>query len=47
MFYADQIGLANIYAAVLRYQAQFGAQYWQPAPLLEQLAKQGKGFYAK
>jgi 3-hydroxyacyl-CoA dehydrogenase len=47
MFYADQVGLANIYAAILRYQAQFGAQYWQPAPLLEQLAKQGKGFYSK
>jgi len=47
MFYADQAGVENIFAALLRYQSQFGAQYWQPAPLLEQLAKKGKGFYSK
>jgi len=24
-----------------------GAEYWTPAPLLEKLAKEGKGFYSK
>jgi 3-hydroxyacyl-CoA dehydrogenase len=45
MFWADQIGLQNIYEAYLKYADQFGQHYWQPAPLLEKLAKEGKGFY--
>lgn len=45
MFWADQIGLKNIYEAYLKYAKQFGEHYWQPAPLLEKLAKEGKGFY--
>lgn len=45
MFWADQIGLNNIVAAYRRYAEQFGAHYWTPAPLLERLASEGKGFY--
>lgn len=46
MFYADQVGLKTVYEAILKYQEQFGAEYWKPAPLLERLAKEGKGFYS-
>jgi 3-hydroxyacyl-CoA dehydrogenase len=46
MFYADQVGLKLIYEAILKYQDQFGSQYWKPAPLLEKLAREGKGFYS-
>jgi 3-hydroxyacyl-CoA dehydrogenase len=45
MFWADQIGLDNIVAAYRRYAERFGAHYWTPAPLLEKLASEGKGFY--
>ena len=45
MFHADQIGLKTIYDAILKYRAQVGAEYWEPAPLLEKLAQEGKGFY--
>ncbi|RLA47236.1 MAG: 3-hydroxyacyl-CoA dehydrogenase [Gammaproteobacteria bacterium] len=45
MFWADQIGLKNIYDAYKKYAQQFGEHYWQPAPLLEKLVKEGKGFY--
>jgi 3-hydroxyacyl-CoA dehydrogenase len=46
MFYADQVGLKTIYEAILKYQKQVGEEYWKPAPLLERLAKAGKGFYS-
>jgi len=45
MFWADQIGLQNIVDAYSKYAKQFGDHYWQPAPLLAKLAKEGKGFY--
>ncbi|MGZ3648870.1 MAG: 3-hydroxyacyl-CoA dehydrogenase NAD-binding domain-containing protein [Syntrophales bacterium] len=47
MFYADQVGLKNIYEAILKYQGVVGAEYWTPSPLLAKLAKEGKGFYSK
>ena len=47
MYYADQIGLKSIYDTVLKYQRQVGEEYWKPAPLLERLAREGKGFYDK
>jgi 3-hydroxyacyl-CoA dehydrogenase len=47
MYYADQIGLSIVYQAILKYQAAVGEEYWKPAPLLERLAKEGKGFYAR
>jgi 3-hydroxyacyl-CoA dehydrogenase len=45
MFWADETGLAKIREAVLRYRDSVGAQYWQPAALLEQRAREGRGFY--
>src|SRR6185312_11394154 len=45
MFYADQIGLQTIKAALDRYSALVGPEYFRPAPLIEQLAAEGKGFY--
>ncbi len=45
MFWADQIGLQKICDAYGKYAKQCGDHYWQPAPLLAQLAKEGKGFY--
>lgn len=37
MYYADQIGLANVYQDVLRLHEAYG-YWWKPAPLLEKLA---------
>ena len=33
------------YARVKEYRARFG-DYWEPAPLLEQLVAEGRGFYS-
>ena len=44
MFYADQVGLKNVYDKICEFRDRYGEQYWQPAPLLEQLAKEGKTF---
>ncbi len=43
MWYADRVGLDKVYDRVCEFQRQFGAQ-WEPAPLLQQLATQGKTF---
>ncbi|MGH7709423.1 MAG: 3-hydroxyacyl-CoA dehydrogenase NAD-binding domain-containing protein [Vulcanimicrobiaceae bacterium] len=43
MWYADEIGLDNIYARVREFEARFGAT-WTPAPLLAQLAESGGKF---
>jgi 3-hydroxyacyl-CoA dehydrogenase len=43
MFYADQIGLDKVLARLQELEATAGPQ-WTPAPLLEQLAKEGKKF---
>ena len=43
MFYADQVGLKNVYADVRRYHEELGG-YWEPSPLLARLAEEGKGF---
>jgi 3-hydroxyacyl-CoA dehydrogenase len=45
MFYADTVGLATVLARVKEYRARFG-DYWEPAPLLEKLAAEGRGFYS-
>ena len=45
MFYADSVGLPTILSRVKEYREQFG-DYWKPAPLLEKLAAEGKGFNA-
>lgn len=44
MYYADQVGLANIVKAIDGYRAQYGEEYWPRASLLEKLATAGKGF---
>jgi 3-hydroxyacyl-CoA dehydrogenase len=46
MFYADSIGLPVVLSRVNEYRARFG-DYWQPAPLLERLVKEGRGFYSE
>jgi 3-hydroxyacyl-CoA dehydrogenase len=43
MFCADTVGLATVLERVNRYRGQFG-DYWRPAPLLERLAIDRRGF---
>jgi 3-hydroxyacyl-CoA dehydrogenase len=43
MFMADRIGLPAVAAAVQRWHAQLGA-WWEPAPLLLELASRGSTF---
>jgi 3-hydroxyacyl-CoA dehydrogenase len=45
MFYADSLGLQNVYDRIVELHAKHG-HYWKPAPLLEKLAKSG-GTFAK
>ena len=45
MFYADTVGLPNVLSRVNEYRARFG-DYWEPAPLLERLVAEGRGFYS-
>jgi 3-hydroxyacyl-CoA dehydrogenase len=44
MFHADAIGLQNVIARIEEFQQRHGAALWTPAPLLKQLAKEGKTF---
>jgi 3-hydroxyacyl-CoA dehydrogenase len=44
LFYADTIGLPTVLRRVAEYRARFG-NYWTPAPLLERLVAEGRGFY--
>ncbi|HEY1304007.1 MAG TPA: 3-hydroxyacyl-CoA dehydrogenase NAD-binding domain-containing protein [Vicinamibacterales bacterium] len=46
MFYADTIGLSEVLARVNDYRSRFG-DYWQPAPLLQRLVAEGRGFYSE
>jgi 3-hydroxyacyl-CoA dehydrogenase len=43
MFYADSVGVKNVYDRIVELHKQHG-HYWKPAPVLEQLAKSGKSF---
>jgi 3-hydroxyacyl-CoA dehydrogenase len=43
MFYADSVGLDQVYEAVKRFHGQHGV-FWEPAPLLERLAREGGRF---
>jgi 3-hydroxyacyl-CoA dehydrogenase len=43
MFYADTLGVSEIYAQVARLHSLYG-DYWKPAPLLRQLAEGGSSF---
>ena len=45
MFYGSTVGLGKVYAKICAFRDHLGrADDWQPAPLLERLAKAGKGF---
>ena len=46
MFYADTVGLPTVLARVEAYRRRFG-DYWKPAPLLERLVAEGRGFYGE
>jgi len=41
---ADTIGLDKVYRRLCEFCDQMGDLYWKPAPLLESLVKEGKGF---
>ena len=43
MWYADAVGLKKVYERILEFHQQHG-ELWEPAPLLKQLAEQGKTF---
>ena len=43
MWYADTVGLRNVYTRVQEFQAQHG-ELWEPAPLLRRLAEAGETF---
>jgi len=43
MFYADLVGLPRVLAAIERFHRDFGPR-WQPAPLLQRLAAEGRTF---
>jgi 3-hydroxyacyl-CoA dehydrogenase len=43
MWYADAVGLKKVYDRICEFQKQHG-ELWTPAPLLKQLAEQGKTF---
>jgi len=45
MFYADRVGLAQVYDRVAAFHREHGAR-WTPAPLLERLAREGSTFRA-
>jgi 3-hydroxyacyl-CoA dehydrogenase len=43
MWFADTVGLGNVYQRVMEFHRQHGP-LWEPAPLLKHLAEQGKCF---
>jgi 3-hydroxyacyl-CoA dehydrogenase len=45
MWYADTVGLKRVHDRISEFHRQHG-EIWQPAPLLQQLAEQGKTFAA-
>ncbi|HKW56209.1 MAG TPA: 3-hydroxyacyl-CoA dehydrogenase NAD-binding domain-containing protein [Candidatus Acidoferrum sp.] len=45
MWHADTVGLKKVYERILEFRERHG-EIWEPAPLLKQLAGQGKGFSA-
>jgi 3-hydroxyacyl-CoA dehydrogenase len=44
MFYADNVGLANVLAAIRRFSEGHRGHVWTPAPLLVRFAETGKAF---
>lgn len=46
MFYADQVGLKQVYEKICEFRDRYGADYWQPAPLLKRLTEEDSSFQA-
>ena len=44
MHYADSVGLKNVHEKICEFRDKYGEQYWNPSPLLKQLAEEGKTF---
>ena len=42
MFYADRVGLADVYDRIRQFERDFGER-WTPAPLLAELARETFG----
>ncbi len=47
MFWADSIGLPAVRDRMLEFGRGARSDFWTPAPLLERLANEGKGFLQK
>ena len=45
LYYADQVGIDNIYRDILALHQEYG-DVWRPAPLLKKLAEEGSSFAA-
>ena len=46
LFYADRLGAKHIVERIAALRDRFGAAYWTPAPGLERLAAEDRGFYS-
>jgi 3-hydroxyacyl-CoA dehydrogenase len=46
MFYAETVGLPVVLKRIEQYRRELGS-YWKPAPLLERLVAEGRGFYSE
>lgn len=44
MHYADHLGLKAVYDKICEFRDTFGPRWWEPAPLLKELAEAGKSF---
>ncbi len=44
MHYADSLGLKNVYEKICSFADEFGPRWWEPAPLLKELAEAGQSF---
>jgi 3-hydroxyacyl-CoA dehydrogenase len=44
MHYADTVGLQKIVARICEFRDRFGAEFWEPAGLLTELAENGSSF---
>jgi 3-hydroxyacyl-CoA dehydrogenase len=44
MFWADQLGLKTLRDRMLEFRRATGDDFWTPAPRLERLLAEGKGF---
>jgi 3-hydroxyacyl-CoA dehydrogenase len=45
MFYADTMGVKQVYDAIVKFRTEHG-EVWEPAPLLKRMAEEGKRFTA-